>query len=410
MRGSPIIRSDDLRSENRRRLLETLRLYGACAPAKLRDLTGLSAAAVSTLSTQLIDQGILKSEKDPESVRKTGRGRPKTLLSLNSQAGFTITVNITIDHIEIQSVKYDGKVCESRSITTDTRALSEEDLLKLITQAVDELCAEQTTKRLLHIAVSFQGVTEHATGTLLWSPILQVQNVALGESLGLRYDISVSVENDCQLMSEALSQKNQDELGQSFATVLFSHGIGLGLFLGGRPFSGIRSSALELGHMRFERNGALCRCGKLGCIEAYAANYGIERMAFGHSISDVPVGRVSAETLDELVNRAHNGDKAVSQAFAIAGAAVAEGLVNIFTLFDPMPVALIGHDDRAFGLMREGIESVFRQNLDDEKTASQLIHYFNNEKELLEFGLIQSSLRNVDELFSDPGFESVLTS
>lgn len=410
MRGSPIIRSDDLRSENRRRLLETLRLHGACAPAKLRDLTGLSAASVSTLSTQLIDQGILNSEKDPESVRKTGRGRPKTLLSLNSQAGFTITVNITIDHIEIQRVKYDGKVCESRSITTDTRALSEDDLLGSITQAVDELCAKQTRIPLLHIAVAFQGVTEHATGTLLWSPILQLQNVALGESLGSRYNTSVSVENDCQLMSEALSYKNQQELGQSFATVLFSHGIGLGLFLGGRPFSGIRSSALELGHMRFERNGALCRCGKLGCIEAYAANYGIERMALGHSISDIPAGRVSSETLNDLVDRAVNGDTAVSQAFAIAGAAVAEGLVNLFTLFDPMPVALIGHDDRAFGLMREGIESVFRQNLDDEKSVSDLLHYFNNEKELLEFGLIQSSLRNVDELFSDPGFESLITS
>ncbi|MFK8075647.1 MAG: ROK family protein [Granulosicoccus sp.] len=410
MRGSPIIRSDDLRSENRRRLLETLRSFGACAPAKLRDLTGLSAASVSTLSTQLIDQGIIKSEKDPESVRKTGRGRPKTLLSLNSKAGFTITVNITIDHIEVQCVKYDGKVCESRSISTDTRALSEDDLLYRIMEAVDELCAKQTTNRLLHIGVAFQGVTEHATGRLLWSPILQLQNVPLGESLGSRYNTSVSVENDCQLMSEALSQKKPKELGQSFATVLFSHGIGLGLFLGGRPFSGIRSSALELGHMRFERNGALCRCGKLGCIEAYAANYGIERLAFGHSISDVPVGRVSSETLNELVDQAVNGDKAVSQAFVIAGAAVAEGLVNLFTLFDAMPVALIGHDDCTFSLMQEGIESVFRQNLDDEKSASSLIHYFNNEKELLEFGLIHNSLRNVDELFSDPGFESHIAS
>lgn len=410
MRSSPIIRSDDLRSENRRRLLETLRVSSACAPAKLRELTGLSAASISTLSSQLIEQGILKSEKDPESARKTGRGRPKTLLSLNSDAGFTITVNLTIDHIEIQSVKYNGKVCESRSVSTDTRALSEAKLLSSITDAIDELCAKQTTKRLLHIAVAFQGVTEHATGTLLWSPILQLQNVALGGSLTNRYGTSVSVENDCQLMSEALSLKNQDELGQSFATVLFSHGIGLGLYLGGRPFSGIRSSALELGHMRFERNGALCRCGKLGCIEAYAANYGIERLVFGNSISDIPVGRVSSDTLEELVNRATDGDIAVKQAFAIAGAAVAEGLVNLFTLFDPMPVALIGHDDRAFGLMREGIESVFKQNLDDDEKAASLIHYFNDEKELLQFGLIQSSLRNVDELFSDPGFESVITS
>lgn len=408
MRASPIIRSDDLRSENRRRLLETLRIFGACAPARLRELTGLSAASISTLATQLINQGILKSDNASEPAAKTGRGRPKTLLSLNADAGFTITVNITIDHIEIQRVKYNGKVCKSRSLATDTRALTELELLSNITTAIDKLIAGQTSTRLLHIAVAFQGVTEHATGTLLWSPILQLQNVALGKSLADRYTISVSVENDCQLMSEALSLMNQDELGQSFATVLFSHGIGLGLCFGGRPFSGIRSSALELGHMRFERNGALCRCGKLGCIEAYAADYGIARLALGNSIADVPVGRVSADTLEDLVSRALAGDTAVKQAFAIAGAAVAEGLVTLFTLFDPMPVALIGHDERAFGLMREGIESVFRQNLNDENKASHLIHYFNNKVELLELGLIHNSLRHVDELFSNPEFEALL--
>ncbi len=405
MSGSPIRRSDDLRGENRKRILETLRSQGACTPASLRDITGLSAASVSTLSSQLIDQGILRSEKDPESARKTGRGRPKTRLSLNSEAGFTITVNITIDHIEFQRVNYSGEVCQSRGVTLDSRALSTEQLFSTVIETIDSICSDEQKKRLFHIAVAFQGVTEHATGTLLWSPILQLQNVPLGQSLEQRYGVRVSVENDCQLMTEALSAKNQDTLGQSFATVLFSDGIGLGISLGGRPFSGIRSSALELGHMKFERNGALCRCGKLGCIEAYAANYGIERMAQGDSISDVPMGRVSAQALEALVERALAGDTPAVQAFAIAGAAVAEGLVNLFTLLDPMPVALIGHDDRAFDLMRGGIDSVFKQSLDDEISASRPLHYFNNEDELLEFGLIQSSLRNLDLLFSDPGVD-----
>jgi predicted NBD/HSP70 family sugar kinase len=283
--------------------------------------------------------------------------------------------------------------------------LSTKDLLAVTTDTINSVCPVDLKKQLLHIAVAFQGVTEHATGTLLWSPILQIRDVPLGALLEKQFSVPISVENDCQLMSQALSVKNPDQLGQSFATVLFSHGIGLGLFLDGQPFSGIRSSALELGHMQFERNGALCRCGKRGCIEAYAADYGIARLAIGQSIEDAPVGRVSEEALQQLVNRALEGDQASAQAFAIAGAAVAEGLVNLFTLLDSMPVALIGHNAEAFGFMREGFESIFKKNLPEEFDTQSMLHFFNNEGQLVEFGLIQNSLRHVDNQFSDPNIE-----
>jgi predicted NBD/HSP70 family sugar kinase len=405
MSTSSIIRSDDLRSQNRRRLLSTLRLRGACTPAQLSDRTGLSAASVSTLSTQLIEQGILLSEKHPESLHYTGRGRPKSQLSLNHDAGTTITIHLTIDHIQVQRINYAGDICESRGVSLNTRALSSTDLLTTIIDIINSICSIEQKKKLLHIAVAFQGVTEHATGTLLWSPILQTKNVPLGAVLEQEFSVPISVENDCQLMSQALSQKNSDQLGRSFATVLFSHGIGLGLYLDGHSFSGIRSSALELGHMQFERNGALCRCGKRGCIEAYAADYGIARLALGQSIEDAPVGRVSEDALQQLVNQASEGDQASAQAFAIAGAAVAEGLVNLFTLLDPMPVALIGHNPYAFGFMREGIESVFKQSLPGEFDTQSMLHFFNNEGELIEFGLIRNSLRHVDAQFSDPNIE-----
>jgi predicted NBD/HSP70 family sugar kinase len=407
MTTSSIIRSDDLRSQNRSRLLSTLRLHGACTPAQLSHLTGLSAASVSTLSTQLIEQGMLLSQKHPETVNNTGRGRPKSQLSLNHDAGSTVTVYITIDHIQVQRINYAGDICESRGINLDSRALSTTDLLETTTKIINSVCSAEQKKQLLHIAVAFQGVTEHATGTLIWSPILHIKYVPLGAMLEQQFSVPISVENDCQLMSQALSQINQDQLGRSFATVLFSHGIGLGLYLDGQSFSGIRSSALELGHMQFERNGALCRCGKRGCIEAYAADYGIARMAMGQSIEDAPVGRVSEDALQDLVNWARDGDRASAQAFAIAGAAVADGLVNLFTLLDPMPVALIGHTNKAFDLMREGIESVFKQRLPEEFDAQNMLHFFNNEEKLIEFGLIQNSLCHVDAQFSDPNFEKL---
>ncbi len=54
----------------------------------------------------------------------------------------------------------------------------------------------------------------------------------------------------------------------------------------------------------------MCRCGKRGCIEAYAADYGIQRMAEGMSIDDEPGGRVSALRMDALIDYAHAGNRA----------------------------------------------------------------------------------------------------
>jgi len=357
------------------------------------------------LSSQLIDQNILRSEKLSATSGKTVRGRPKNILSLNPDAGFTVVVTLLIDHLEVQLVDYAGQVQDARVLEPKTRELSVKALSTLLIDAITAICTATSRENLQYILLAFQGVTEHATGTLLWSPILKTTNVPVGKILEEQFSVPVGVENDCQLMSEALSQIYKEQLGHSFASVLFSHGIGLGLYLNGESFSGIRSSALELGHLRFERHGALCRCGKRGCIEAYAADYGIERLATGESIEDTPSGRVSPEALDLLIKKAEDGDVACQQAFAIAGAAVAEGLVGLFTLLDPMPVALIGHDQAAFELMRNGLESVFRQNLSGESNPADFLHFFNNEEELLNIGMIQNSLRKVDQLFSDPNIQ-----
>lgn len=399
---SAIIRSDDLRSENRRRILNTLRSTGPSTPASLVELTGLSAASISTLSSQMIDQGILLSGKFPDKSTKGTRGRPKSQLSLNPQAGDVVTVNLTIDRIRVQRVNYAGTVVQSHDATLDTRDLSVQQLLDTTIDAVEAACPDNARQNLHHIGVSFQGMTEHESGDLLWSPIISHRNVPLGNALHDRFGVTNSVNNDCRLISQALSRYHNDSLGRSFATVLFSHGIGLGLYLDGQPFAGTRSSALEMGHLRFEHNGALCRCGKRGCIEAYSADYGIERLARGQSVDDTPSGRVSDQSMLELIEQAQQGDRAAVQAFTVAGAAIGEGLVSLFTLLDPMPVALVGHSDRAFELMQGGITSILRQNLRSEVDLKGLLNYFDNVDPLLDQGLILNSLNHVDRQFSDP--------
>ena len=78
-----------------------------------------------------------------------------------------------------------------------------------------------------------------------------------------------------------------------------------------------------------------------------------------------------------------------------------DGLSILFTLLDPMPVALVGHSDSAFELMSSGIHTILAEHLINGPDPSALLHCFNHDDPLLCQGLIDNSLSQVDRLFAD---------
>ena len=127
-------------------------------------------------------------------------------------------------------------------------------------------------------------------------------------------------------------------------------GIGGGLILGGRPFSGSRGSAGEIGHVITHHGGALCTCGRRGCIEAYAGR----RSLAGIVSSMVDAGRhtslfeiqhdekkstltskVWARALDE-------GDELAVELFDMAIEVMAGGIGSVINVVDVELVVIGG--------------------------------------------------------------------
>jgi len=419
MSSSPIMRSDDLRTENRYRLLRALRGDGALTRAVLGERTSLSQAALSTLIAQLGGEGVLESDdgrRDADADRRGAgsrdatapaarRGRPQTRVSLAGGAFHVLTVSLQIDRLRMALVDYAGAEIEVRERRLDTRGLDERTLIRTIGDSVVRLARRAPDGRVEHIGVSFQGRTCNASGDLRWSPILGTQDVPLGRRLAERLGVPTNVSNDCMLIARALRQQHADTLGENFATVLFSHGVGLGLTLDGRPFTGIRSSALEFGHLTFERGGALCRCGRRGCIEAYSSDYGIARLSGDGPMDSEPPGRLAPGTLRALVDAARAGCRAETQAFAIAGAAVGEGLADLFTLLDTMPVALVGRGEDALGLMIDAVHGAIEAA---GHTSNPPIVGFADDDPLLHAGLALDTLDAFDRRVASRARSAVL--
>ncbi len=118
-----------------------------------------------------------------------------------------------------------------------------------------------------------QGTVAHASNLPDWdSPF------ALAAALSERFGVPVSLGNDVDVATQAEFQLGAGRSASSLLGVFWGTGVGGGLVLDGRPWSG-RGAAGEIGHMVIKRDGARCPCGRRGCMEAYAGRRAMEERA-----------------------------------------------------------------------------------------------------------------------------------
>ncbi len=176
------------------------------------------------------------------------------------------------------------------------------------------------------------------------------ESVDIAELVSDRLNVPVAVGNDANvgLLGEwvdGVARGRRNVLGIWMGT-----GIGAGLILDGRPFVGSLGGAGEFGHMIIRADGALCSCGRRGCVEAYA---GRRRMAdtikqmvkAGRTTTlfdiqddegkDRPTSKVWKRALEE-------GDPLVTEMFDGAVQAVAIGAASTINLLDLEQVVIGG--------------------------------------------------------------------
>ena len=178
-----------------------------------------------------------------------------------------------------------------------------------------------------------------------WSPEMSVV-----DELTSRLDVPVAVENDAQVgvLGEwvaGAARGHDDVLGIWMGT-----GVGSGLVLGGRPYTGAHGTAGEFGHVTARPGGALCGCGRRGCVEAYAG-----RRMMGAAVRRlIEAGRDS--TLFEIMERKgkprptsavwrdalEDGDEVASEVFESGLEAVGIGVASAVNLLDPGLVVIGG--------------------------------------------------------------------
>ncbi|WP_027230641.1 ROK family transcriptional regulator [Phyllobacterium sp. UNC302MFCol5.2] len=399
-----IARPDDVRRQNRRLALTALRRHGLLSRTDIVAQTGLSPSTVSAITTSLISEGIIIEAREGD-LGSNRRGRPQIALVLNPDVASVVTVELALNLVHAVFYDYKGQVVAEISERVPTLEMSAEALFQSIFAMLDSLIDTRpsVTGPLMHISMGVQGVTDATGATMLWSPITPDTNIAFGKVLSQRYGVDVSVANDCNMIAEALRWTDPEHYTENFAAILLSHGIGMGLYLKGKPFVGAHSSAAEFGHMLHIPKGALCRCGRRGCIEAYASDYAILRTISGENESTPPPQDIDPSTFAAAAGRARSGDGDEGAAFRKAGQAIGAGLRSLFSLIDPVPVALVGPGAGVFDLMEEELRGVISGTSGWGATQDLSIRCYPDEHPLIVQGCLMTSLLHLDTQIFAPG-------
>ncbi|MGX9854959.1 ROK family transcriptional regulator [Limimaricola variabilis] len=323
----------------RQQILEHVRANGRAARAEISRALGVSAGSVTTITSELITMGLLREVEGAAPAAAT-RGRPPVALELVPEGRLVIGIKISDERNTAVLADFAGTILAdaARPAPPTRRSLDQTcDEIEALIEAVLTQ-AEQPREALLAVGVGLSGMVDHTSGTVLWSPHLG-PDMPLGAEASRRFGLPVLVDNDANMLTLAELWFGVGRQRSDFAVVTIEHGVGMGLVIDNRLYRGERSMGMELGHTKVQLDGALCRCGRRGCLEAYIADYALAReaaTALGRSPSSPQV------MLDALYAEAKAGNRAARTIFNRAGRYMALGLSNVIQLFDPNLVILSG--------------------------------------------------------------------
>ena len=329
----------------RQQVFEHVRAAGHTARADVARALGISAGSVTTLTSDLIAVGLLREvDGNPRESREPNRGRPPVALEVVQEGRNVIGIKLSDERHSAVLTDFAGNTLAEATLPTPPIRKTEAQILDEMGALIDALTASAgiALSGVTAVGIGLSGLVDHDTGMVPWSPLLADRDVALKPAFEARFGLPVHVDNDANVLTLAELWFGAGRAMSDFAVVTIEHGVGMGLVLNNRLFRGTRGMGLELGHIKVQLDGALCRCGQRGCLEAYLADYALAReasTALGRNARNMQSPQALLET---LFDEAKAGNAAARTIFRRAGRYLSLGLSNVIQLFDPELIILSG--------------------------------------------------------------------
>lgn len=314
---------------NRSVLLRLLRARPGLSRARLAAESGLTKSTVSLLVRELLEDGWLH---ESGAAVGEGLGRPSIPLQIHVGVRALIGVEIAVEVLRVVCVSLLGEVLHAEAQPLADRAPRAvcAQVARMVAVAHRHLLAAGL--RPSGIGVGVPGAVDDATGEVRFAPNLGWREVRLLPGLvaalaaeGIA-DVPVQLQNDADAAALGEYEFAGGEGEDPLVFVSCDVGVGAGVVLNDRLFTGAHGMAGEIGHTILQMDGPLCSCGRRGCAEAF----------------------LGSRVLDGSTDAARRG-----------AAFLGVLLQNLWVTFEPRAIVVGGHSCQAHPeFLRGAIEAV----------------------------------------------------
>ena len=315
----------------------------AMSCAELSELFDKSIPSIAKSLNELIEQGFVVEQ----GYAPSSGGRRPLMYAINAGAMYILAIamdqmNTRIQLVDLRNQPVAEMMMFELRLSNNDRALTK--LVEHINQYLDN-CGVLKDK-ITGIGIGMPGFIDPAKGKNY--TYLPSGDRSLSQYISDETGLPTYIDNDSSLIALAEQKFGIAKWQKEVMVINLSWGIGLGMIVNGELFRGRNGFAGEFSHIPLSEDGALCECGKRGCLEAEASMLvvsakAIEGIEQGRVTSLKPVGAAQSKQMgDAIMTAANNGDQFAIELFSDSGYKIGKALAILIHIMNPQVIVLSG--------------------------------------------------------------------
>jgi glucokinase-like ROK family protein len=327
----------------KRLIINYLDVTGNVTIAELTKELNISAPKITTLITELIEDGLIKDYGKEDS---TG-GRKASLYGLVSDSCYFIGVDIKRYYINIGLLDFKKNLVtikEKIPYQLENTPEAYQELINIINSFIEE--APVKREKILGMGINLSGRVNQTSGYSY--SFFHFHEEPLSHTIEKEIGIRTFLENDSKAMAYGEFCSGIVSKEKNVLFINMDYGVGLGILIDGKVYYGKSGFSGEFGHIPFFTNEIICHCGKKGCLETEASGIALLRNFKAKieqgSSSSVAYNKKNDESLRviDIVNAAKAEDILSIELIAEIGEKMGKGLAVLINIFNPELVILGG--------------------------------------------------------------------
>lgn len=340
----------------------------------------LSVPTVTKFVSEMCEEGYINEYGKLE----TTGGRHPILYGLNPESGYFIGVDIKKFAVNIGLINFKGDMVDLKmdipyKLENTPEAL--EELCKIISNFIKK--TKIKTDKILNININISGRVNPELGYSFSH--FNFSERPLAEILTEKIGYQISIDNDTRAMTYGEFLRGCVKGEKDIIFVNISWGLGIGIIIDGKVYTGKSGFSGEFGHVNVFDNEILCHCGKKGCLETEASGSALHRILLErikNGASSILSNRIKTcetpLTLDEIIAAVNKEDLLCIEIVEEIGQKLGKHIAGLINIFNPELVIIGGTLSQTEDYITQPIKSAIRKyslnlvNKDSVITTSKL--------------------------------------